>query len=242
MSLKKGRLILIPNLLGGTDINIINKQAAELTLKIKYFFVEEIKNARRFLSLLGANKNNLRIDDLTFFEFNKHIENPDYSNLIHIILDGNDMGILSDAGCPAIADPGGTLVQLAHNQNIEIIPLIGASSIILSLMASGLNGQSFAFNGYLPIKLTEKLTKIKQLEHKVFTENQTQIFIETPYRNQDLLTDIIQKCNPNTCLCVACDLTLPSQLIISKPIHQWRKITVLPNLNKRPCVFLLGNK
>ena len=151
--------------------------------------------------------------------------------------DGNDVGIISEAGCPAIADPGADVVALAQQQNIKVVPLIGPSSILLSLMGSGFNGQSFVFLGYLPVQQADKIKALKKMESRIYSEHQTQIFIETPYRNMKMLDDILSTCQPNTKLCIAVDITLQTEFIKTKIVAEWKKQK--PDLNKRPCVFLL---
>jgi len=230
-----GTLFLFPTHLGDTELSqILPAFNIELIARIQYFIVEDIRSARRFLKKCN---NNINIDKLHFFELNKRTEPTTMHSFIQPLLAGNDMGIISEAGCPAIADPGADFVSIAHQHNIRVIPLIGPSSILLALIASGFNGQSFAFNGYLPIPKNEKSDVLKKQERRIYTENQTQIYIETPYRNRQTFADILQICKPETKLCVAADLTLPSEYIQTKTINAWQKET--PELNKRPCVFVL---
>lgn len=173
---------------------------------------------------------------LNLFELNKHTDASEIQSFLTPLLDGKDMGLMSDAGCPGVADPGAAIVALAHEKGIKVVPLVGPSSILLSLMASGMNGQSFAFHGYLPIDKNEKKNKIKQLEKISAEQNQSQLFIETPYRNNQMLDDLIKFLNPNTSLCVACDITLETEYILTKPVAQWKKNK--PDLHKRPCIFI----
>lgn len=230
-----GKLYLFPTHLGDTELSrILPAFNIELIESIRYFIVEDIRSARRFLKKCN---NNINIDELYFFELNKRTEITEIRSFIHPLLAGNDMGIISEAGCPAIADPGADVVAIAHQCDIQVVPLVGPSSVLLALMASGFNGQSFAFNGYLPIPRNEKSDLLKKQERKIYAENQTQIYIETPYRNMQTFIDILSICKPETKLCVAADLTLPSEYIQTMSIRDWQK--KMPELNKRPCVFVL---
>jgi len=203
--------------------------------QLKYFIVEDVRSARRFLKKVSKEIN---IDDLTFSILNEQTPLTEIPSLIAPLLQGNNVGILSEAGCPAVADPGAAVVQLAHKKKIRVVPLVGPSSILLSLMASGFNGQQFAFAGYLPVKQNDRVNALKHLEKKVYTENQTQIFIETPYRNEKLMEELIRTCSPQTYLCIAADITLPTEFIRTMPLAAWKNN--LPDLNKRPAIFLLG--
>lgn len=232
---KMGTLYLIPSFLGESDpsrsfpdynTNIINS--------IKYFVVEDLRTARRFLKKVNKNIN---IDELHFEILNKSTKPRELSTLIEPLLKGESCGIISEAGCPGIADPGADLVHIAHNHNVQVVPLIGPSSILLSLMASGFNGQSFAFVGYIPVKPIERKKRILQLEKRMYAENQTQLFIEAPYRNNPLLKDLIATLGPNTRICVACDVTTSDELILSKKVSEWKG--KLPDLHKRPAMFLI---
>ncbi len=230
----KGRLYLIPTTLGDTELNgVIPKKVQQLIPELKYFIVENIRTARRYLKKVDKN---IDIDSLTFYELNKHSSPNEISSYLNAI-DTHDIGIISEAGCPGVADPGADVVKLAQEKNITVVPLVGPSSILLSLMASGFNGQNFAFNGYLPIKGNERAKKLKQLEARSLSENQTQIFIETPYRNNKLIEDIVNSCNGSTMLCVAVDITLPSELIKTMPLKMWKKANI--DLHKKPAIFLL---
>lgn len=234
--MSKGTLYLIPVTLGDTPINqVIPRFNNEIINEIDIYIVENIKTARRFLIKAGINK---QIDDLTFFELNKRTHDSEVSLFLKPLLDGKNVGILSEAGCPGIADPGAEVVSIAQQRNIDIIPLIGPSSILLSLMASGFNGQSFCFNGYLPKTQKNRVRKLKELERLVKTKQQTQLFIETPYRNRNVFEDILINCLPNTKLCIAVDLTLPTQKIRTQTVEEWKKVEI--NIHKRPCIFLLG--
>lgn len=230
-----GKLYLIPTTLGDTEPdNVLPAANAAIVSGIRYFIVENIRSARRFLKKIDKT---IDIDRITFFELNEHSDPQAIAHYLQPLHGGNDMGIVSEAGCPAIADPGADIVAIAQQQNITIVPLVGPSSILLSLMASGFNGQQFAFLGYLPVKHPDRTKALKRMENRVYADNQTQIFIETPYRNMKLLDDILATCRPDTRLCIAADITLASQWIKTKPIAAWK--TDKPNLNKRPCIFLL---
>lgn len=230
-----GKLILFPTQLGDTDFNtILPVYNNTLISTVRYFIVEDVRTARRFLKKCDPAIN---IDELTFFVLNKHTSPADLQFFIQPLKQGSDVGLLSEAGCPAVADPGADVVAMAQSANIQVIPLVGPSSILLALMASGFNGQSFAFNGYLPIQENEKIKMLKMLERRIYAENQTQIFIETPYRNMKTLADILSVCQPETKLCIAADITLSTEYIKTKSVQGWKNN--LPDLNKRPCIFIL---
>ncbi|MBR6660126.1 MAG: SAM-dependent methyltransferase [Paludibacteraceae bacterium] len=229
-------LYLIPNTLGECETsNVLPAINIDIIRKIKHFIVEDVRTARRFLKKVDSNIN---IDELQFYTLNKHTSPNELSSYLEPLEKGFDMGVISEAGCPAIADPGAEVVKMAQTKNLKVVPLVGPSSILLGLMASGFNGQSFAFVGYLPIQGNERTQRIKQLEKRAKTENQSQIFIETPYRNQKLLSEILSTCQGNTKLCIACDITLESEYIKTKSINEWKK-SALPDLNKRPSIFIL---
>ena len=229
-------LYLIPNTLGECETsNVLPAINIDIIRKIKHFIVEDVRTARRFLKKVDSNIN---IDELQFYTLNKHTSPNELSSYLEPLEKGFDMGVISEAGCPAIADPGAEVVKIAQTKNLKVVPLVGPSSILLGLMASGFNGQSFAFVGYLPIQGNERTQRIKQLEKRAKTENQSQIFIETPYRNQKLLSEILSTCQGNTKLCIACDITLESEYIKTKSINEWKK-SALPDLNKRPSIFIL---
>ena len=228
-------LYLIPVTLGETSIEqVLPTYNKEIILQIKYFIVENIRSARRFLKKVESNIN---IDELTFYELNKHTKPEDIENYLNPMVNGFHVGIISEAGCPAIADPGSDIVAIAQKKNYKVVPLVGPSSILLSLMASGFNGQGFAFHGYLPIEGSERIRKIKQLENLIHHEHQTQIFIETPYRNQKLVEDIIKHCTPSTKLCIAMNITCENEYIRTLSVKQWAK--QLPDMAKQLCIFLL---
>ena len=211
-------LYLIPVTLGETSIEqVLPTYNKEIILQIKYFIVENIRSARRFLKKVESSIN---IDELTFYELNKHTKPEDIENYLNPMVNGFHVGIISEAGCPAIADPGSDIVAIAQKKNYKVVPLVGPSSILLSLMASGFNGQGFAFHGYLPIDGSERIKKIKQLENLIHHEHQTQIFIETPYRNQKLAEDIIKHCTPSTKLCIAMNITCENEYIRTLSVKQ----------------------
>lgn len=231
----KPSLYLIPVTLGETSIErVLPAYNKNVIITIKYFIVENVRSARRFLKKVDTTIN---IDDLTFYELNKHTDNKLIDNYLDPISKGFDIGIISEAGCPAIADPGSDIVAIAQKRNYNVIPLIGPSSILLSLMASGFNGQSFAFHGYLPIDSNERLRKIKQMEQRILHEHQTQIFIETPYRNIKLVEDLIKNCSPSSQLCIAMNITCEDEFIKTKSLKDWKK--KLPDMAKQLCIFLL---
>ena len=231
----KAKLYLIPTSLGESDLKtIIPGHIQAIVENTNYFIVENIRSARRYIRKLSADK---VIDDITFFELNKHTKANDISSFLQPILSGNDIGIISEAGNPGIADPGADVVKIAHRKNIQVIPLVGPSSILLALISSGLNGQNFAFNGYLPVKPPERIKKIQFLENRSKTENQSQIFMETPYRNMKMLDDILNNCKKSTLLCIASDITLETEFIKTKMIADWKKQNV--QINKRPTIFIL---
>ncbi len=228
-------LYLIPTTLGETELDkILPSGNAEIVSSIRYFIVENIRTARRFLKKVNREIN---IDELTFFELNQHTKPEEIFQFLQPLKAGNDMGIISEAGCPAIADPGADVVALAQAQNFNVVPLVGPSSILLSLMASGFNGQSFAFLGYLPVQQSDRIKALKKMESRIYSEHQTQIFIETPYRNMKMLDDILTTCQPNTKLCIAADITLETEFIKTKTISAWKKQKL--DLNKRPTIFLI---
>jgi len=231
----KGVLYLIPSPLGDNDPKeVIPATVMELASTLKHFVVEEVRTARRYLSKIGLKG---RIDSLEFYELNEHTKPQEVEAYIKILLSGESMGLISEAGLPAVADPGSLLVELAHNNGIEVKPMVGPSSLMMALMASGMNGQSFAFTGYLPVKPEERRARIKHLEKLSLTQHQTQIIIETPYRNNSLLGDMLLACSPKTRLCIAAEISLEGAFIKTKTIEQWGREKV--DLNKKPCVFIL---
>lgn len=228
-------LYLIPVTLGETDIEkVLPAYNKEIILGIKHFIVEDVRSARRFLKKVERSIN---IDELTFYPLNKHTSPEAISGYLKPLQEGNPMGVISEAGCPAVADPGADVVAIAQRKNLKVVPLVGPSSIILSVMGSGFNGQSFAFHGYLPIEPNERAKRIKTLEQRVYSENQTQLFIETPYRNHKMMEDIVKNCRPQTKLCIAANITCEGEFIKTKTIKEWQG--KLPDLNKIPCIFLI---
>lgn len=230
----KGTLFLIPTPLGeGADF-VIPLYVKEEIYKLRIFIVEEERTARRFLRSIGFSTS---FDEVKLFHLDKNDTNIRVENFLHDAINGENIGLLSEAGLPAVADPGSDVVKKAHASGIKVVPLVGASSIMLALMASGLNGQNFSFVGYLPIRSEERKKRIQQLEMISARELQTQIFIETPYRNNQLLEEILKTCNQNTLICAASNLTMPDEFIKTKTVFEWRKN--IPELHKRPTVFLL---
>jgi 16S rRNA (cytidine1402-2'-O)-methyltransferase len=231
-----GTLYLIPCTLGDTPAEqVLPQHTIAIARQLTHFVVEHPKSARQFLSKL---KPVIPIQSLHFASLNEHTAPDELTALLAPLLAGHDVGIISEAGCPGIADPGAELVDLAHRHSIHVVPLVGPSSIVLALMASGLNGQRFAFHGYIPIEEVERRRTITQLEAESAQRNQTQLFIETPYRNEKLLGTLLNYCQASTQLCVAANLTLPDEFILTRTIAQWKKYAP-PALNKRPSLFLL---
>lgn len=232
---EKGKLYLIPSPLGENDPSEVIPLPVLKSLEgFRTFVVEEIRTARRYLSKAGLKG---KIDGLQFFELNEHTDTATVESYLKLFNDGNDVALISEAGLPAVADPGAQLVALAHRHGIEVIPAVGPSSLMMSLMASGLNGQSFAFCGYIPAKTDERRSKLKLLEKVSSQLKQTQIIIETPYRNDSLFKDILSTCSPSTRLCIAANITMPDAYIKTKTITQWKKEEI--TIGKRPCVFLI---
>ena len=234
-----GTLYLIPCPI--SDETAISDVLPELNKQIidtlDYFIVENTRSARRFLSKAKIAR---PIDELTFRELNEHITSPrEVEELVRPLLEGRSAGVISEAGVPAVADPGALVVAQCHRRGVRVVPLVGPSSIILSVMASGLNGQSFAFNGYLPVKEPDRSRAIKRYESRALAENQSQLFIEAPYRNAKLYEQLLKTCAPTTLLTIAVDITAPTESIITRPIAEWRKVS-MPDINKRPARFIIG--
>lgn len=230
-------IYLIPNLLGETPTEaVLPNQVATVVRSLTHFIVENEKSARKFIKQIAPEKSQ---QELVLFVIDKHTSQTDFSSFLKPCLSGFSMGIISEAGCPGIADPGAEIVRLAHKQQIKVIPLVGPSSILLAMMASGFNGQNFAFNGYLPIEKTERRKTLKALEKKAKENNQTQIFIETPYRNDKMFADLTETLQPNTMLCIACDISLETEQISTQTIAQWRKASI--SIQKRPAIFIIGS-
>ena len=231
----KGKLYLVPSPLGdNAPEEVIPGPVLEILGRIGTFVVEETRTARRYLSRAGLKGH---IDGLEFHELNEHTSREEIEGYLSLFDGGNDVALISEAGLPAVADPGAQLVALAHRHGIVVIPLVGPSSLMLALMSSGLNGQSFAFCGYLPAKRDERRSKLKSIEKISAASGQTQIFIETPYRNDSMMEDILSVCRPETRLCIAADITLPDAFIRTASIGEWKKSGV--TIGKRPCVFII---
>jgi len=230
-----GKLYLIPTTLGNSaPLEVLPISIKKAIENIDHYIVENEKTARQFIKSISPRKSQ---PDLTLFALNKFTEDSDIPVFLTPCLEGLDMGVLSEAGCPGIADPGAAVVKLAHEKNIQVVPLVGPTSIILAMMASGLNGQNFAFNGYLPIDSAERKKKIKQLEKRSKEENQSQLFIETPYRNNKMLEELQRSLNATTRITLACDLTLPTELIKTKTVTGWK--TEKLDLHKKPTIFII---
>lgn len=231
-----GALYLIPTTLGDENpYKVMPMDIKPIAQNTKFYFVENERSARRFLKKIDQNIN---IDELKFQEINKRTRHDDLVKFMENAAEGADIGVISEAGCPGIADPGAEVVRVAHQKNITVKPLVGPSSILLSLMASGMNGQSFTFVGYIPIKQPGRTKTMYYMEQQATKHDQTQIFIETPYRNNSLIEELLKTLNSSTRLCIACDITLETEYIKTKTLGEWKK--QLPDLHKRPAIFLLG--
>ena len=230
-----GKLYLIPSPLGDNEpAEVIPSPVLDLLKGLDTFVVEELRSARRYLSRAGLRGH---IEALRLVTLNEHTTPAEVREMEALFQDGKDVGLITEAGLPAVADPGSALVELCHDKGIVVVPLVGPSSLMMALMASGLNGQSFAFCGYLPAKSDERKAAIKKIEKLSASARQTQIFIETPYRNDSLLADLLQICQPGTRLCMAADITLPTAFIKTMTVAKWRKENL--TIGKRPCVFLI---
>lgn len=228
-------LYLIPVTLGETPVEqVLPTYNTRIITNLRYFIVENVRSARRFLKQCDKE---IDIDSLTFYELNQHTDRQHISNYLKPIRDGQSVGIISEAGCPAIADPGADVVAIAQSEGLRVVPLVGPSSLLMALMASGFNGQSFAFHGYLPIDSAERIKTLKRLENRVYAEDQTQLFIETPYRNNKMAEDILQHCKPQTRLCIAMNISCEDEYIVTKSVKSWKG--KLPEMHKKPCVFLI---
>lgn len=234
MANTKGTLYLIPNTLGSGTDKYATQQLISTVSKIEHFIVEEIKSARRLLRQMGVSR---PLEELDFRMLNEHTRTSEIDTVIEPLLQGLDMGLISEAGLPCVADPGSSVVAMAHEAGVKVVPLVGPSSILMALMASGFNGQQFTFNGYLPRERTDRIRKIKQLEQLALT-GITQIFMDAPYRNNQVLDDLLQTCRMETKLCIASNITCDNERINTKTIMDWsvRK----PDINKMPVMFLLG--
>lgn len=235
MAEEKGKLYLIPSPLGENDpAEVIPAPVLKSLEGFRTFVVEEVRTARRYLSKAGLKGH---IGELEFFELNEHTDAATIEGYLRLFEDGNNVALISEAGLPAVADPGAQLVALAHRHGIEVVPQVGPSSLMLALMASGLNGQSFAFCGYLPAKTDQRRSALRQVEKISGAHKQTQIIIETPYRNDSLFADILASCSASTRVCVAANITMPDAFIRTYSVAQWKKQNIV--IGKRPCVFLL---
>lgn len=228
-----GKVYLIPTVLSPDALQTIPAYITATVQPLRIFFVENERTARRYLKALDRNIN---IDELQLYPMHEN-HPPDTALAKKLLLEGRDIGIMSEAGCPAIADPGHLVVQVAHRINAAVVPLVGPNSILLALMASGMNGQHFQFSGYLPVKPPDRIKALRELEAVSQKKGQTQIFIEAPYRNNQLLKDILANCKDQTQLCIAADITGPEEYIRTKTVKEWR--TTAPELHKRPAIFLL---
>ena len=231
----KGRLFLIPSPLGDNEpAEVIPAGVLSMLPSITTYVVEAVRTARRYLSAAGLKGH---VQDLEFHELNEHTTPEEVEALMKLFEDGRDVGLITEAGLPAVADPGAQLVRLCHRHGVEVVPMSGPSSLMLALMASGLNGQSFAFLGYLPAKTEERRQALRSIEKHSSTARQTKIFIETPYRNDSLLADILSVCRADTEVCIAANITMPDAFIRTRTAGEWKKS--VPTLGKRPCVFLI---
>lgn len=230
-----GKLYLIPTSLGNkAPLEVLPLSIRKKITEIDHYIVENEKTARKFIKSVVASKSQ---PTLKFEVLNKFTKESELPTFLDPCKEGFDIGLLSEAGCPGIADPGARVVELAHQNHVKVVPLVGPSSILLTMMSSGMNGQNFAFNGYLPIEKAERKQEIKKLERLSFEQNQAQIFIETPYRNEKLLADIKQHLHPSTQLCIGCEVTLETEYICTKSISEWKKTSL--DLHKRPAIFII---
>lgn len=235
MNTSKGKLYLIPTTLGdNAPLEVLPISVKKIVEQTNTYIVENEKTARRFIKKISSGKSQ---SSLELFHLNKFTDASELPEFLEPCLKGINVGLLSDAGCPGVADPGADIVKLAHQQNIKVVPLVGPSSILLAMMSSGMNGQSFTFNGYLPIDKDERKKEIKRLERLSFDYNQSQIFIETPYRNNKMIEDLSKALDKNTSVCVACDITLPTEFIKTQSANDWKKNMV--DLHKRPTIFII---
>ncbi|MGY0392084.1 SAM-dependent methyltransferase [Bizionia sp. KMM 8389] len=235
MQTSKGKLYLIPTTLGDTNpLNVLPITVKNTIDSIDIFIVENEKTARRFIKQISPEK---KQPSLKLFLLNKFTDYTELPDFLTPCLEGKNIGLLSEAGCPAVADPGADVVKIAHQKNIQVVPLVGPSSIIMAVMGSGMNGQSFAFNGYLPIDKQERKAELQRLERLSYQQNQSQLFIETPYRNNAMLADICKVLHPETDVCVACDITLPTEFIKTRTAKEWQKNNA--DLHKRPAIFII---
>lgn len=230
-------LYLLPNVLHeGNWQDVLPATVPAIIAQTRYYIVENIRTTRRYLKQIDRN---IDIDSLTFYELNKHTNADAVSGYLRPLEQGQNTAVVSEAGCPGVADPGASVVRAAHQKGLKVIPVVGPSSILLAVMASGMNGQNFAFNGYLPVRAPERMRALSALENKAVKGHQTQIFIETPYRNNSVIADVLKVCSPSTMLCIAANLTGENEFVVTKSIGQWKK--QVPDLHKQPAIFLLGS-
>ncbi len=230
-------LYLIPVTLGDTSIEqVLPSYNHDVIMQIRHFIVEDIRSARRFLRKVDRE---FPIDDSTFMEMGKHADSKQFSQYLEPLRKGESIGVISEAGCPAVADPGADVVAIAQREGLQVIPLVGPSSMILAVMSSGLGGQSFAFNGYLPVDPADRSKKLKMLEARAWNEGQTQLFIETPYRNLKMFQSLLASLRPQTRMCIAAGITTPDEWIRTLTIEKWKK-QQLPDLSKVPAIFLIN--
>lgn len=234
--MQNGKLYLIPTPLGENALHSIPAYVVDLIHKIEYIVAERAKTARHFIK---ATETPRAMPTYEVSELNNRTPQNELDRMLQPVFEGKDVGIMSEAGCPGIADPGARLVALAHQRGVQVVPMVGPSSILLALMASGLNGQNFRFLGYLPAKVEKLAETLKKLDLRAKNENQTQLFIEAPYRNRQMIEQALSVLSPNTLFCIAADLTLETEYVMTKKISDWRK-TEIPDLHKRPAIFLLG--
>lgn len=231
----RGKLYLIPTTLGETSaLEVIPLSVKRVIEQVDYYIVENEKSARRFIKKISPSKSQPKLEITLLNKYTDELELPSY---LEPCFEGISIGLLSEAGVPGIADPGADVVKIAHQKNIQVVPLVGPSSILMAMMASGMNGQNFAFNGYLPIEQKQRKQEIKRLEKLSVEIGQTQVFIETPYRNNKMLLDMMNALHPDTRVCIACDITLPTEFVLTRPVSFWKNN--LPDLNKRPAIFII---
>ncbi|RNI30235.1 SAM-dependent methyltransferase [Rufibacter immobilis] len=231
----KGTLFLIPTVLAeDTASAVICRQVAEVTAQLKYFLVENARTARRYIKTIAPSQT---IEELQITVIDKNSSDAELTAALKPLLAGQDAGVISEAGCPGVADPGAELARLAHQHGVKVVPLVGPSAILMGLMASGFNGQSFAFHGYLPIEKRDRIQALKQLEKEMVQKDQTQIFMETPYRNRQMVEDLLQHLSKDTKLCIAANITGPNEFIRTLRISDWKG--KVPDLHKQPAVFLI---
>lgn len=237
MQIQSGKLFLIPTFLSpSNNESFVSEYNKQIIFDLRHFIVENVKTARRFLRSVGFN---FSFDEVVFFELNKHTELQDTLSYLDITQKGKDIGLLSEAGMPCIADPGANIVTMAHAKNVRVVPLAGASSILMALIGSGMNGQNFAFNGYLPLEKNERVRKVRELERLANNTGQTQIFMETPYRNNALMETLVKNLNHQTRLAIAADISdIEEEFIHTKHVIDW--VGKLPDLHKRPTIFLIS--